>query len=245
MRRLHLFASTAIVSCFVPFSEPAFSADATDAATSVLELGGSMGKLVWTGVKYNNETTQAQANRYQAVATAVQKEIEIGRAASGVVQGTLGVVGTTLVYAAVVDPEPLSKGIAGIAAWGAKKAGDALGQMVLDNSQERARAILADLLKNNGINPHDLTPAQLQDKVADLKVGGATLRDAFKDDPRGLQMLQANAVDIATDIGMTAFDRATDAQRGVAEVKADVDKMRDDITSYQDQVQSHLEDLRA
>src|SRR6185312_6642007 len=126
MRTLHLLASTAIACFFVPISGPALPADATDTAISTLELGGSIGKLVWTQVKYDNAITQAGANRYQVVALQVKSQIETGRAASEVVKGTFGVVGTTLTYAAVVDPEPLSKGIAGVAAWGAKKTGDAL-----------------------------------------------------------------------------------------------------------------------
>ena len=246
MRTLHLLASTAIACFFVPISGPALPADATDTAISTLELGGSIGKLVWTQVKYDNAITQAGANRYQVVALQVKNQIETGRAASEVVKGTLGAVGTTLTYAAVVDPEPLSKGIAGVAAWGAKKTGDALGQMVIDDTRDRARSILAGLLKNSGMTDDELksmTPAQLHDKVADLKLGGATMRDVLKDDPDSLSMLQANAVDIATDIGVEAIARSTKAEEDVNVVQGDLAKMRDNINSYQKNVQSHLDDV--
>jgi hypothetical protein len=248
MRRLlhHLLTSTAIVACFVPFSWPALPADATDTAISVLDLGGSIGKLVWTQVKYDNAITQAGANRYQLVALQVKNQIEVGRAASEVVKGTLGVVGTTLTYAAVVDPEPLSKGIAGVAAWGAKKAGDALGQMVIDDTRDRARSILAGLLKNSGMTDNELKsmkPTELREKVADLKLGGATMRDVLKGDPESLAMLQANAMDIASDIGVEAIARSAQAEEDVKVVRSDLAKMRNGIDSYQKNVRSHLDDV--
>jgi hypothetical protein len=245
MRKSHFLLSSAIGALGVLASQTSEAGDASDVADSVLQLGGSIGKLVWTRVKYDNEKIQAEANQYQVVALQVKNQVEVGRAASEVVKGTLGVVGTTLAYATIVDPEPLSKGIAGVAAWGAKTTGDALGQLVLDNSQERARSILAGLFQNNGITPKDLkslTPTELQDKVADLKLGGATMRDILND-PKSLAMLQANAVDIAADIGVEAFGRAAAAEHDVAAVKSDVVRLREDIQSYQDAVGTRLDGM--
>ena len=97
---------------------------------------------------------------------------------------------------------------AGLLALGAKKAGDTLANMVLDQTREETRAVLARALQESSFSDDEkknMTPAQLKDKLADLKIGGKTFAEVFKDDPKALAMLGANAVDISTDIGVYAL----------------------------------------
>jgi hypothetical protein len=216
----------------------------TDVATSALEFGGSVGRLLWVAVKDNSAVSPEDANRYTELAVRIKEQIDLGRASSSLVKANFNVIGTTLAYGAAVDPEPLSKAVTGIAAWGAKKAGDALGDKVIEESQKQAKGILAQGLKNTGLSPAELknmTADQLRGKVADLKVGGQTLRDVLKDDPDSLSMLQANAVDIATNIGVEELARSEGTAANVKTIQDELGKTTTELHAFQDEVKKHLE----
>jgi hypothetical protein len=131
---------------------PAYAADKTDIAISALEFGGSVGKLLWISAQDQRAASLAEANRFTILAEQVKSQIDLGRSSSALISANFNIVATTLGYAAAIDPEPLSKGITGVAAWGAKKTGDGIGQLVIDTAQNQARAILAQGLKDSGIS---------------------------------------------------------------------------------------------
>ncbi|WP_035678231.1 hypothetical protein, partial [Bradyrhizobium liaoningense] len=204
------------------------------------------GVVVPLSVDAQSQVTQHQADQYERLAYTVKGQIEIGRAGSSLVQANFNLLGTTLAYAAVVDPEPVSKAVTGLAAWGSKKAGDALSQLVIEETQKQTKKILAQGLKNSGLSDaalKNMTADELRDKVADLKVGGEKLQEILKNDPESLRMLQANAVDIATNIGVEALARAEGTAADVKTVKQDLAKTKENIESYQKEVTSHLDKL--
>src|SRR5262249_24937010 len=228
---------------FLVLPSSVLAADSTAIATSALEFGGSLGKLLWVSTEFRSNVTQADADQYSKLASQIKEQIEIGRASSSLVKANFDVIATTLAYSSAVDPEPLSKAVTGIAAWGAKKTGDALGQMVLDQTQKQAQGILAKGLQDTGFSPAQLramTPDQLRDKVKDLNIGGQKLGDILKDDPESIRMLENHAVDIATDIGVDALARAKGTAADVNAIKNDLAKTKQQLQDYQQQVSDHL-----
>ena len=223
---------------------PVYVAEKVDVATSALEFGGSIGKLLWVEQTSRTASSMADADRYTKLANQVKEQIDLGRASSSLVAANFNVIATTLTYAAIVDPEPLSKAVAAIAAWGAKKTGDAIGEMVIQKSQDQAKEILAAGLRNAGLSPAELqamTPDQLRDKVADLQIGDQKMRDILHDDPKTLSMLQANAVDLATNIGVEEIARSTATAKSANSIRSELVATRQEIQSYQDEVTSHLQ----
>jgi hypothetical protein len=77
-----------------------------------------------------------------------------------------------------------------------------------------------------------MTPDELRNRVADLQIGGAKLREILKDVPDALPMLQAQSVDLATNIGVEALARAEGIGSDVAKIKADVAKTTEDLKDY-------------
>ncbi len=224
------------------------AADRTQVATSALEFGGTLGKLLWDTVDTRGRVTDQEASQYRKLAVAVNDQISRGRISSSLLAQNFNIVGTSLLYAAVVDPEPLSKAVAGFAAWGAKKTGDALGQMVVDQSQKQARSILAQGLKNDHLSASQLknmSPMQLSARVADFKIGGQTLRQILRDDPGSLSMLQAQATDLATDIGVTALAMAKGTAEDVKTIQRELAKTTNEVAAYQKEVKGHLEKVES
>lgn len=222
------------------------AADPTEVALSGLEFGGSIGKLLWTSVDTRNDVSRADADRYSKLAVEIKQQIELGRASSGLIQSNFNLIATSLGYAAMVDPEPLSRAVAGVAAWGAKKTGDAIGAMVLDESQKEAKKILAQGLKNSGLSASEIknmTPQELSERVGDLRIGNEKLRDVLKDQPDSLSLLQAHAIDIATDIGVEALYRAEGTAADVQVIRQDLADTKARIDAYQNEVEGHLSRL--
>lgn len=218
--------------------------DPTALAISALQFGGSVGQLLWVSVKDNSPSTGTSGQQYQDLAKAIAQQIDLGRASSGLISANFNVVGTAIAYTAAADPEPLSKAVTGIAAWGAKKTGDAIGQMVIDQSQAQARAILAQGLQQSGLSKKEIaqmTATQLGTKVSDLRIGEQTLGEVLKNDPESLKMLQANAVDIATNIGVEAIARDQVTAKDVATVKQELLDTKTKIASFQTAVSNHLD----
>ncbi|MGY3370239.1 hypothetical protein ACVWZL_007364 [Bradyrhizobium sp. GM2.4] len=222
------------------------AADPTDIAISGLEFGGSIGNLLWVANDGRSHVTQHQANQYEKLAFSVKEQIELGRAGSSLVRANFNVIGTTLMYAAVVDPEPVSKAITGFAAWGSKKTGDWIGQQVIEESQQQAQRILVEGLKNSGLSDEALkntTASDLKSMVADLKIGGETLREILKDDSDSLAMLQAHAADIAARIGVEVLAKTEGTAADVQTLRAALSKTRQNIAEYQKEASNHLEKL--
>ena len=229
-------------------------ADKADVAISALEFGGSLGKLLWISVRDQQRLSAAEANRYIQLAERVRTQVDLGRATSELIGANFNLVAASATAVAVADPEPLTKGVAGVAAWGAKKTGEAIGRAVLDQAQDQARSILAQGLQESGISQnelHTMTPNELRSRVADLQVGGVKLQDALRDVPGAIDMLQAQSIDLATNIGVEALARSqaigTDlsaVKTAIVQTKADLDEYRTIVTNHIIGVQDGLNQLR-
>ena len=233
---------TVVVAALV-LETAAFAADRAEVAASALQFGGSVGKLLWVAAEAQSNVTSSEANQYTLLAYQIKEQIDLGRASSSLIKANFDVTGTVLAYAAAVDPEPLSKALSGVAAWGAKKTGDALGQFVIEQSQKQAQGILAQGLRDSGLSEEQLrnmTPDELRAQVSDLRIGGQTLRDILKDDPDSLRMLQEHATDIATRIGVEALAKADGTAADVKTIQQDLAKTKQEITDYQTAVRDHL-----
>jgi hypothetical protein len=238
------FGSGALLSIIT--LSPSFTAsepDPKELAQSVLEFGGSVGKLVWVSVKDQTRVDSADADRFQRLAENVQHEIDVGRATSGLVAANMNVVGASLTYAAVADPEPLTKVVAGVAAYAAKKGGDALSQTVLDHAQEQARGLLAQGLKQSGLTTAQMkamTREQLSARVGDFQVGTAKIRDLLADVPGAMPMLQAASIDLATNLGVVAIAKSATIGTDVNQIKADFQTTTKALQDFQNSVDRRL-----
>ena len=99
-------------------------------------------------------------------------------------------------------------------------------------------------LRNAGLSPAELqamTPDQLRDKVADLQIGDQTIVTFAMTIPKTLSMLQANAVDFATNIGVEEIARSTATAKSANSIRSELVATRQEIQSYQDEVTSHLQ----
>jgi hypothetical protein len=244
--RCHSAISMCCVTIVCLLSLPAYPDPRVDLANSALQYGGSVGKLIWTATTNNSAITAAEADRYGQLAVQIKKEIQLGRASSGVARANLDLIATAFVYGAVIDPEPLSKTIAGVAAWGTKKAGDALGDLMLEQTQNTARAVLAKGLQSSGLSMEQLqqmTPDQLQAYVKDLRIGGRKLGEVLADDPKSLAMLQANAVDLATNIGVAALAKQKGTQESVDQIKSDLAKTSRSLEAFQENISNRMDTM--
>ncbi|TXN76056.1 hypothetical protein [Methylobacterium sp. WL8] len=222
------------------------AADKAEVAISMMEFGGSIGSLLWVTQQSVQKDSESNPNRYTRLANSIKDRIDAGRASSSLVRANFNVVFTTLAYSSAVDPEPMSKVALGVAAWSAKKTGDWIGGLVIEQSQKQAQDILAQGLKESGFSETEvrgMSAEQLKARVPDLKVGGQILRDILKDDPESLQRLQAHAADVATTIASEAFSRADGAQRTADTVRDDLKKTKITIDEYQKEVGKRLDRL--
>jgi len=243
MTRKRRATTAVLILVTLAYSQPAAAADPTQIAISGLEFGGSIGKLLWVTKQASDNASRTDADRYTRLALKVKDQIELGRASAAVVKSNFDLAGTALMYIAATDPEPLTKAVAGVSAWGAKKLGDSVAGMAIDESQKQAMAILAQGLKNSGLSAAELqhmTPAELRDRVGDLQVGGEKLRAILSDQPEALNRLQAHAMDIATNISVEALARADGTAKDVQTIKADVAETTKKLAEFQDEVQHHL-----
>jgi|GEM_PF-2053890 len=220
---------------------------ATDFAISGLEFGGSVGKLLWvTQQNVRDNATRADADAYTQLAARVKDQIEAARASSGVVTATFNSAATALGYIALADPEPMTKVAAGLSAWGAKKLGDSVASMVVEQSESDAMKVLAQGLKNSGLSSNDLrkmTPDELRSRVADFQVGGAKMRDILKDEPKALEMLQAQAADLATNMSVEALARSEGTAQDVAAIKKTLVDDRARVDKFQADVEQRLKNV--
>ncbi|RVO52077.1 hypothetical protein [Sinorhizobium meliloti] len=236
--------SLALLPCgSLASADDQFKAQA-DIALSALEFGGSLGKLLWVTTNIASPAGDAQVGKYQKLAIDMQKQIEIGRASSTLVSSNFDVIATGIAYVALTDPEPVSKAVAAIAAWGAKKTGDHFAQVALEESQKRSREMLAVGLKDSGLTDDEmdaLSADEIRSKVKDLKVGGKAIGEIMENDPDTLRMLQENAVDAATDIGLKALAKAETSAKSVEEMKTDLGNVRKEISKFQEAVSERFD----
>jgi hypothetical protein len=88
-----------------------------------------------------------------------------------------------------------------------------------------------------------MTPDQLRSKVGELRVGGQAISEILHDDPGSLQLLQANATDLAVRMGVKALAKSEGTAADVASVKQELAQTTKNIADYQKTVEAHLDDL--
>ena len=116
LTRLRVIAFTLIVLAFLGLQKPGAAApDLQEVALSGLDYGASVGKLLWASVPQSKDYPSGPTNPYAQLATELKAKIDLGRASAGVIRGHFDFASTTLAYAAVVDPEPISKATAAVA----------------------------------------------------------------------------------------------------------------------------------
>jgi hypothetical protein len=248
LRNRSLALALAVVLVWPDMTRAADPQDPKDLAASALEFGGSIGKLLWVSVRSESAVSAADPDRYSQLAVRIQQQIDEGRASSSLVRANFDVVGTALVYTAAVDPEPLTKTVAGIAAWGAKKAGDVVGQMALEKAEESARGILAQGLKNSGLSPTDLasmTPQALRARVADFQIGGQKLRDVLAGDPKGLGLLEAAGQDLAANLGVANLAHSQGIAEDVSLVKTTISTVNQQINDFQTEAKNRFDRIKS
>lgn len=224
------------------------AADQTTIATSALEFGGSLGKLLWITSESKSNLSQSEADQFQHLAYEVQERIQTGRASSDLIKANFNVIGTALAYTAAADPEPLTKAVAGFSAWGANKTGDAIGNMVLESARQQAASVLAAGLKNSKITDQQwqqMSDKEIEDTVANLKIGGEKLRDILQDDPKSMAMLQAFGSDLATDVGLEAIRRTGSVKKDVVGLRRDLKEASENLQKYQSTVSDYLDDINS
>jgi hypothetical protein len=236
---------TFFISCSVPLFVCA--AEPTQVTTSALEFGGSLGRLLWVSVADRRAASAADGDRYTKLAAVVREQIDLGRASSTLLKSDFDLIAAATAYIAALDPEPLSNAITGVAAWGAKETGDAIGNAILGAFQEKARAILAEGLKESGISAaeiQNMSPSDLQSRVADLQIGGNKLRDLLHDDPAALSMLQAASIDLTMNATVANLAATQGIGTDVTSIKADLKETTENLTQYQTTVENHLSNVK-
>lgn len=240
-----VYRSTAVACAYLfLFTSMAHAADPSPIATAALEFGGSTANLLWVTYKTHSNVTKADADRYQKLAYQVKAQIDMGRTSSSLLTTDFNLVGAGLGYATLGDVEPLSKALLGISAWGAKKTGDAIGQYVMSQSEEQARGILAQGLKNSGLSAKQIEamkPNDLEAKVADFQIGGQKLQDILQDQPKLLDMLKAHAVDLAINMGVANLAKSAGIAEDVSALKKDLIATNKNMEDFQTEVKAHLE----
>ena len=224
------------------FTSPSLADDQTDFALKALEFGSSTGQLLWTTVS-PPKTRPDTPVHYTQLADTLKQRLAAGRAVSELVKANFDFASASLLYGAASDPEPFSKAVAATAAFGIKKAGDVLNSQVIETSQNQTRAILAQGLKNSNLSPNELrrmTPDQLQQRVSDLRIGSQKIAEILKDQPDALNMLQAHAFDIATNIGVEALARASGTAADATKVRSDLASIRSKLNQFQETIADRM-----
>jgi hypothetical protein len=165
----------------------------------------------------------------------MKRELEQGRAVSGLVSAKFYAKSGALAAYSLSSPEATSRVAAGLAAWGAKKQGDALAQAVLDETRERVRSILAKGLRESGLSDLQLgqmSAAQLAAVLPEMRYGNQVLRELLSDEPEIMPMLQAQATDLAAEIGVLALSKTEVNARSIDSVKAELSRTRRSLEQY-------------
>ncbi len=235
MKCLKTFVSALSIVLMCSYAEAADDPDikaAVEVADDLMGLGFSTAKLVWVSTRQPSLPEGMTPSVYSNLAANVQKRIDEGRAVANVAEANFKLIATSLTYAAVVDPEPLTKATAGLAAFAAKKTGDYIVELTINESRKHAMGILANGLESSGLTDTQLrsmTHEQIAAHVGDFQVGGKQIREILND-TESLRLVQDHMIDIVSDNALEALRRTEVVARSVEEIRNDVKAARDEIT---------------
>jgi len=224
----------------------AYSAEPSkeEVAKSLLQFGFSTGALLWESVKV--QEVRNDGDRYTQLAQKLKQEMDQGRAQSTVVRSVFDVIYTGVMYEATIDPEPFSKAVSVVVAYGAKRAGDYFGDYALQQSQDRFLGALAVALKENNVTAEQLnnmSADQLKQTIDTIQIQGQAFRDILKDEPLAMDMLQANASDFAQHMGAAALLGVKELKGDVSEIASQLNNTAGQIRKLQENTDRRLSDL--
>lgn len=202
-------------------------------AMSFIEYSVTTGTALYKLVAADSKL-RIPGDKYQNLARSIAMEIEGGKAASSLAQAPFKLIADSLTLAAVVDPEPTTKVVAAVSAYGAQKLGEVAANAIYNAAETKALGILARALKDSQVTAGQLKnmePAAFAAMVDDLRLGDNKIRDILKDNPKALEMLKANAEDLARAQGTATLLQAKETAGDVAKIKA---QLIDDSKQLQD-----------
>ncbi|KYK50348.1 hypothetical protein A1D31_39135 [Bradyrhizobium liaoningense] len=133
-----------------------------------------------------------------------------------------------------VASDPTSKIPLFIAAYGAKKAGDELGQIMLDQAQQRFLSGVSGALKRENYTPDELNSmdhARLAEAIETAKIQEQAFRDVLQNEPDALELVKRSAFD-------RADNTSTAALLGISELKGDVQQIAAELGDTARQIES-------
>lgn len=211
----------------------------------LLNMGLSTARLVWLSAEGPASSTAVNPSVYSNLALDVQRRIDEGRLASKLVGANMNLVSATAAYAAMVDPEPLTKLTASVFAYAAKKTGDYLVEQTLEDSQKQARKILAAGLKGSGLTDAQLkrmSSEEIAAHVGAFKIGSSQLKDILTD-ADSLRMLQDQMIDMVSDSSLEALRRTDVLQLTVGEVRTAAAAAREKIDDVREVMEARTDKL--
>ncbi|RZL03834.1 MAG: hypothetical protein EOP36_03055 [Rubrivivax sp.] len=215
-------------------------------AVSLMNFGATTGTAIYQAYAAQ-ETAKADGTEFQILARQVAAKTAEGRAASAAVSGPLQVVEAGLTYAAVLDPEPTTKVIAALGAYGARKLGEAAGAAIYDAAEKQALGYLAEGLSKVALSPAQLqamSPESFATAVADIKVGDKAMREVLADQPKALALLQSHAEDLRSNIGVAAMLEAKKTSEDVATVRAKLSGTASNLQAFREETAKRLGQLQ-
>lgn len=233
-----------ILSFFLASTAAASPADEAKAknAIAMIDYVGTTAGAFYTLYKADQEL-KVPGSEFQQLARRVSYELETGKAASALTRAPFDLTADTLAAAALVNPEPTTKIVAAISSYGSRKIGEAAANAVYKASEDKALGILSRGLKESGYTAAQLdamTPAQFQNAVESMRIGGQELRTILDGKPEALAMIKAHAEDIRASIGEAALLQAKQTDATVNEIRDTVVKTEQNLSDFRKETQKSL-----
>jgi predicted nucleic acid-binding Zn-ribbon protein len=212
--------------------------------------------MSWTGTTSSALYGMYQADQlrpvpgdaYTTLANDVARRIETARATRSLVQSPFDLAADALTVGAVVDPEPATKTVTAISAFGVRKFGEAAGAAIYDSAQKTAIQVLAKGLASSGYSAaqlQNMSETELVKAVQDMKIGGQKMSNILKDQPEAMQMLQRHAVDAVQDISAAALLQSKKTSSNVATIEADLIRNTQQLNTFKAETEQQLRALEA
>lgn len=215
-----------------------------DMAISLLEFGVIPARLVWDAATQKRVAVPDTSDgaSYVRAAQVIQQELERGRTGSSLIKANAEIISASLKYAAIVDPEPLSKVTLGVAAYGAHQAGSYFGDKAIEASRKQAHGVLRAAMNESKIDITKVTPERIAKEFKDWKVGGQALSKVFERDPEALRMIEAHAQDLRDQVSFETFKSARATEQSVADIKETARRTSETLQSFREETAKRLDE---
>lgn len=210
--------------------------------------------LSWTGTTSSALYGMYQADQlrpvpgdaYTTLANDLARRIDSARATSSLVQAPFDLAADALLIGAIVDPEPVTKTVTAISAFGVRKFGEVAGAAIYDSQQKAALGILAKGLSSSGYSAtklQNMSEPELVKAVQDMKIGGQRMSSILKDQPEAMQMLEMHAIDAVRDISATTLLQSKKTSADVGTIKADLVRNSQQLSTFKAKTERQLKNL--